>query len=62
MVPYIMIFFMINGQVEYHEANYSTSITRALSSTKPSAHCMVLATHFSIACRKGGKGLGERLL
>ena len=34
------------------------SLTRALSSTKPSARCMALATRFSIACRKAGKGLG----
>ena len=36
--------------------------TRALSSTKPSAHCMALATRFSVASRKEGKGLGVTLL
>ena len=39
----------------------ATQHMRALSSTKSSARCMALATHFSIACRKGGKGLGTRL-
>ena len=35
------------------------SRTRALLSTKPSARCMALATCFSVACRKGVKGLGQ---
>ena len=38
------------------------AIPRALSSTKPSAHCMALATRFSVAHRKVGEVLGVKLL
>ena len=37
-------------------------LTRTLLSTKPSAHCMALATCFSAARRKWGEGLGVSLL
>ena len=40
----------------------ATIITRDLSSTKTSVRCMALATCFGVAYRKGGKGLGARLL
>ena len=45
--------------MEWRQRCEVAEVTRALSSTKPLARCMVLAIHFSVARRKGGKGLGR---